>query len=106
MSNIRTLIWYFYKPIFLWNIAFSIICVVLIAIYGIKVNGFVFFFKLMGYASTIFLQNYTAKNVYMFYRNAGRSIMRMYTYTYLIDFAIYVSMLSLYLLITNELFKG
>jgi hypothetical protein len=98
MANLRTLIWYFYKPIFLWNFLFSIICVVLIAVYGTKVNSIVFFFKLMGYASATFLQSYSAKNVYMYYRNAGYSIRRMYIYTYLLDFGIYIFMLLIYLL--------
>ncbi|TSD66948.1 hypothetical protein FFF34_005980 [Inquilinus sp. KBS0705] len=97
MGNLRTLIWYFYKPILLWNLAFTLICVGLIAFYGTKVNSFVFFFKLMGYASTTFLQSYTAKNVYMYYRNAGYSIRKMYAYTYLIDFCIYVILLTAYL---------
>jgi len=97
MANLRKLIWYFYKPLFIWNFAFSLICVGFISIYGTKVNSIVLFFKLMGYASAIFLQSYTAKNVYMFYRNAGYSIRRMYTYVYLIDFAIYLAVLTLYL---------
>ncbi|RWY54094.1 hypothetical protein [Mucilaginibacter gilvus] len=99
MSDIRKLIWYFYKPIFLWNLAFSFACLWLIGINGVKVAGLVFFFKLIGYASTTYLQSYTAKNVYMYYRNAGYSIRRMYAYVYAVDIAIYSAMLATFILI-------
>ena len=106
MSNIRTLIWYFYKPLLLWNLSFSVVYLGLISAYGHKVIQYGFFFKLLGYASTTFLQSYTARNVYMYYRNAGYSIRRMYFYAYALDMFIYLLMLSLYLLISYELFKG
>ncbi len=99
MTDIRKLIWYFYKPIVVWNSAFTLACLGFIGYYGTKVAGFVLFFKVMGYASTTFLQSYTAKNVFMFYRNAGYSIRRMYSYTYAIDLAIYFITLTLLLLI-------
>ncbi|MEO7214330.1 hypothetical protein [Mucilaginibacter sp.] len=99
MSDIRKLVWYFYKPIFLWNLAFSFTCLWLVGTYGAKIAGLVLFFKLIGYASTTFLQSYTAKNVYMYYRNAGYSIRRMYAYTYGIDLAVYFAMLTILLLI-------
>lgn len=97
MADIRKLIWYFYKPILLWNLAFTLICLALVALYGTKVAGFVFFFKLIGYASTTSLQSYSAKNVYMYYRNAGYSIKRMYAYTYSLDLASYLLLLTIYL---------
>jgi hypothetical protein len=99
MAHLRTLVWYFYKPLLLWNLAFSFIYLGLIYVYGPKIIGYGFFFKLLGYASATFLQSHTAKNVYMYYRNAGYSIKRMYAYTYVADLLIYILMLSLYLLI-------
>ncbi|OOQ59438.1 hypothetical protein [Mucilaginibacter pedocola] len=97
MADIRKLIWYFYKPIFIWNAAFTLVCLGFISFYGPKVAGLVFFFKLIGFASTTYLQSYTAKNVYMYYRNAGYSIRRMYAYVYGIDLALYFALLTIYL---------
>ena len=99
MSDIRKLVWYFYKPILLWNLAFSFVCLWFIYLYRVKIAGLILFFKLIGYAATTFLQSYTAKNVYMYYRNAGYSIRRMYAYTYGIDLALYFAMLTIYLLL-------
>lgn len=99
MPDIRKLLWYFYKPILFWNSVFTLTCLGLVCYYGRKVAGFVLFFKLMGYVSTTFLQSYTAKNVYMFYRNAGYSVRRMYAYTYAIDLAIYFILLTICLLL-------
>lgn len=93
MSNIRTLTWYFYKPILAWNIGFSISAIFYILVYGPRVTGFMLFWKAIGYTSTIFLQSYSAKNVYMYYRNAGYSIKRMYTYALAVDMAIFILML-------------
>ena len=93
MSNIRTLIWYFYRPVSAWNIGFSVTAIFYIVTYGPRVTGFMFFWKAVGYASTIFLQSYSAKNVYMYYRNAGYSIKRMYTYMIAVDMAIFILML-------------
>lgn len=99
MINLRKLIWYFYRPIFIWNMAFTLMCIGLIAIYGLKVNSFVFLFKLMGYAAGTFLRSESAKQVYMYYRNAGYSVRRMYTYVYLIDFGIYGLLLTFWLIL-------
>lgn len=93
MANIRTLTRYFYKPILAWNTGFSISAIFYILTYGPRVTGFMFFWKALGYASTIFLQSYSAKNVYMYYRNAGYSIKRMYTYALAVDMAIFILML-------------
>jgi hypothetical protein len=95
MSNIRTLLKYFYKPILPWNLGFTLTAIFFIGTYGARVTGFMFFWKLIGYVSTIFLQSYTAKNVYMYYRNAGYSIKRMYVYAFAIDMAIFIIMLIL-----------
>ncbi|MBK0379091.1 hypothetical protein [Mucilaginibacter segetis] len=97
MSYLRQLLWYFYKPLFIWNLAFSLGYLEIIHIYGQKVISYGFFFKLLGYASTTYLQSYTAKNTYMYYRNAGYSIKRMYIYVYTIDIGIYIILLTLYL---------
>jgi hypothetical protein len=93
MTNIRSLIKYFYLPILPWNLGFSISAICYIFAYGPRVTGFMLFWKAVGYASTIFLQTYTAKNVYMYYRNAGYSIKRMYTYVFALDMAIFILML-------------
>jgi hypothetical protein len=106
MSNIRKLTWYFYKPLLFWNLAFSFVYLGLIVYYGTKIIGYGFYFKLLGYGSTVFLQNYTARNVYMYYRNAGYSIRRMYSYTFAIDFTIYLALLIIYLTVRHEFIKG
>ncbi|WP_165851979.1 hypothetical protein [Mucilaginibacter terrenus] len=84
----------------LWNIAFSITCLFLVSVYGVKVAGFVLFFKLLGYAATIFLQSYTAKNVYMYYRNAGISVRRMYFYVFSLDLLTYLFALAILITLT------
>ena len=93
MPHIRTLLKYFYKPILPWNLGFTLTAIFFIGTYGARVTGFMFFWKFIGYTSTIFLQSYTAKNVYMYYRNAGYSIKRMYIYAFAIDMAIFIIML-------------
>ena len=106
MANTRTLIWYFYRPVFLWNNAFSLTFAVLFMLHGYNTLPFGLFFKFLGYGSTVFLQSATAKNVYMYYRNAGHSIRRMYAYVFGIDFLIYIVLLFVSMLIRNELLKG
>jgi hypothetical protein len=95
MSKIRSLLKYFYKPILPWNLGFSLTAIFFIGFYGPRVTGFMLFWKFLGYVSTIFLQSYTAKNVYMYYRNAGYSIKRMYIYAFAVDMAIFIIMLIL-----------
>jgi len=97
MPDIRSLIRYFYLPILPWNIGFSISAIFYIVAYGPRVTGFMLFWKAAGYASTIFLQSYTAKNTYMFYRNAGYSIKRMYAYAFAVDMGIFILMLIILL---------
>lgn len=101
MPQLRRLLWYFYKPIMVWTIGFSIICMAWIVIYGLKICLFALLFKLIGYASVVLLRGEAARNGYMFYRNAGYSARQMYTYVFSLDFAALITALVIYIAIAR-----
>ena len=96
MSNIRVLTWYFYRPIYIINLLLTVICIWDVYIIGMWFIGFTFFIKLVGYAATIAYKNYFANKNYMYFRNAGYSITRMYFYAFGFDLAVYVVLIILF----------
>ncbi|MBB3969271.1 hypothetical protein [Mucilaginibacter phyllosphaerae] len=91
MANIRTLTWYFYKPIYIINLIFTLICLLDIFKIGFWFIGYTIFIKAIGYMATIAYKNYFANKTYMYFRNAGYSITRMYVYAFAFDFFSYLT---------------
>lgn len=93
MAKIYTLTWYFYKPIYIINAILTAICVWDIYAIGMWFLGYTFLIKMVGYAATIAYKNYFANKTYMFFRNAGYSITRMYFYSFGFDMLVYISLI-------------
>ena len=99
MSPNRTLVWHFYKPLLVFNLIFSLVCLKNIAVIGLWFFGFTIFIKLIGYAFTIGFKYYFSFKTNIYYNNAGYSLKKMYTYAFGFDMAIYFLMIiSLYLI--------
>lgn len=108
MANIRTLTWYFYKPICIINLILTLICLLDVYRIGIWFLGYTIFIKAIGYIATIAYKNYFANKTYMYFRNAGYSITRMYLYAFAFDFLVYLSAVIIFISIINGFayFKG
>ena len=102
MANIRTLTWYFYKPICIINLILTAICILDVYKIGMRFVGATLFIKLVGYAATIAYKNYFANKTYMYFRNAGYSITRMYFYAFGSDFVAYVAALIIFSLTIHD----
>jgi len=63
-----------------------------------------FFIKFIGYASSVGIQNYFSAKEFYYYRNAGYSIKRMYSYAFLIDLIIYAFMVYTYTVIISKIY--
>lgn len=101
MANIRTLTWYFYKPIYIINLILTLICILDVYKIGLWFLGYSIFIKAVGYIATIAYKNYFANKTYMYFRNAGYSITRMYTYAFVFDFLAYITTIILLSLTIN-----
>jgi hypothetical protein len=95
MSNIRSLTRYFYKPIYIINLTLTVICILDVYKIGMWFLGFSIFIKAMGYLATVAYKHYFANKTYMYFRNAGYSITRMYFYAFAFDFLVYVTAIIL-----------
>ena len=96
MKNFRLILFQFYKPLFLWNIIFSLVGIFDLYINDIGQLAATFFIKFTGYASCIFFQNYFSNKTYYYYRNTGFAVRSLYIYVFLFDFFIYLIMVVLY----------
>lgn len=99
MQNFRTLLYQFYRPLFLWNFIFSCSGIVFLFFNGINFVLMSFFIKLVGYASSVGVQYYFSANQYYYYRNAGYTLRKLYSYAFLADMVIYLIMVYLYSII-------
>lgn len=95
MNNTRTLVWYFYKPVMVINLIFTTICVLDLLKIGMWFIVNALIIKLVGYGGTVFYKNYFSDRSFMFYRNAGYSITRMYTYVFICDMAAFILIVAL-----------
>lgn len=95
MNNTRILVWYFYRTLIVFNLIFTTICVLDLLKIGLWFIANTIIIKSVGYAGTVFYKNYFANKTYMYYRNAGYSITRMYAYSFAVDFALYVLIVSI-----------
>jgi hypothetical protein len=99
MQNLRILLFQFYRPLFLWNMLFSIAGLFDIFLNGIGQLIATFFIKLVGYGFAIGFQYYFSNQTYFYYRNAGYAVRRLYGYTFLFDFLLYLLLVYLLMLL-------
>lgn len=100
MSYTRTLVWHFYKPLMVFNLIFTLVCLKNLTTIGLWFFGFTVFIKLIGYAGTIAYKYYFSFKTNIYYNNAGYSLKKMYTYAFGFDMAIYLAMVALFYLIS------
>ena len=99
MSNIRVLVWHFYKPLLVCNLVFSLVSIRSIVKIGFWFLGFTVFIKMVGYLVTILYKYYFSYKTNIYYLNAGYSIKKMYGYTFSLDFTIYLLMITCFYLV-------
>lgn len=88
----------FYKPLFIPNLAFSLIALRFLANNGWGTIFVSIIIKLVGYAAVLGYQYYFSPKVYFYYRNAGMPLRKVYGYTFCFDFMIYSLMMIIYYL--------
>lgn len=108
MSPNRTLVWHFYKPLLVFNLVFSFLCLLNLSYIGISFLGLSIFVKLIGYGATIAYKHYFSFKTNIYYNNAGYSLKRMYQYSFGLDMIIYLLMVALLYMIQYgaTYFKG
>jgi len=100
MSNTRTIVLQFYRPLFAVNLIFS-----LYLIYkSSEVNyGQSIFLKLCSYIFLFGYQYFTKSNTYFYFRNAGYGVRRLYMYVITLDLVLYSVLYSFIYLLHNAL---
>nr|MBB6136750.1 hypothetical protein [Mucilaginibacter sp. X5P1] len=96
MSNTRTIVLQFYRPLFAINLVFSLYLIYESSEidYGQGV-----FLKLFSYLFLFGYQYFSKSNTYFYYRNAGYSMKRLYAYVAILDLAIYSLLYSFFYLL-------
>lgn len=106
MKYLKTLVFHFYKPIIFLNLLFTLGSLYQGVVFGLAAMPIAILIKLFGYFVTVSYQYFFEPKSYFYFRNAGYSARQMYTYTFALDFLIYI-ILSLpshfihYVIITN-----
>ncbi len=90
----RTLVWHFYKPLLVFNLVFSFLCLLNLYYVGVSFIVLTIFIKLVGYAGTIAYKHYFSFKTNIYYNNAGYSLKKMYGYAFGLDMAIYLLMIA------------
>jgi hypothetical protein len=108
MSPNRTLVWQFYKPLLVFNLVFSFLCLLNLYYIGISFIGLSIFVKLIGYSGAIAYKQYFSFKTNIYYNNAGYSVKKMYQYAFGLDMGIYLLMVTSFYLIKHgaAYFKG
>ena len=94
------LLWYFYKPLFVLNVIFTLSALYIVVKYGLPAFAVAVSFKLISYTAGTTYQSLKADNAYYYFRNVGRSVRRLYLYSYLFDFVVFLLMVSFYIVIS------
>ncbi|QJD97644.1 hypothetical protein HH214_18050 [Mucilaginibacter robiniae] len=100
MRNFRILLFQFYKPLFFWNLLFSVA-----GIADLWINGFgqlvgSFIVKFVGYAASVGFQYYFSPQVYYYYHNAGYRLKNLYAGAFALDFFMYLLYVFLFYIIS------
>lgn len=106
MNRLVTLTYQFYRPIWLWNLIFSVCGVIFLIKNGFSAIGMSLLIKFTGYGSSLGYQYFMANKSYFYFRNAGYSVRRMYTYAFSVDMLIYIVLMVLYSLLPDGLLNA
>jgi hypothetical protein len=92
----------YYRILFLYNVAFTILWIAF-ALYGFgELNAVVLFWaKISGFASAAALNYYMAKQSYFYFRNAGYRMRRMIITAFLADALSFIVIFLLFTVITH-----
>jgi hypothetical protein len=102
MHQFRLLLWQFYKPLLITNLIATLCALYAIFQDGLQVLFIAVVFKLIGYITGTGYQYLTAAQLYYFYRNIGYSMRKLYTISYIIDFACFALTTFMYILIISH----
>lgn len=97
MQNLRFILFQFYKPLFFWNLLFFGAAFTGISLYGAGFLGVGLIIKALGYASSVWFQYYFSNKTHDYYRNAGYTIRKLYTYVFSFDILVYLIAVGFYL---------
>lgn len=102
MQNFRLILFQFYKPLFFWNLLFSVAAFAGITLYGTSFLGVSFIMKALGYASSVWFQYYFSNKNHYYYRNAGYLIRKLYAYVFSFDIVVYLIAVGFYLTLASS----
>ncbi|WP_462266020.1 hypothetical protein [Mucilaginibacter sp.] len=106
MTNLRLLLWVFYKPLFIINLVATSYTIKVIVADRLLSIPFLVLIKLLGYLCGTGYQYVAASHHYYFYRNAGYRIRKLYAYTYLLDFAAFTLIITATISVLNAIIKN
>ncbi|RYY33472.1 MAG: hypothetical protein EOP46_16315 [Sphingobacteriaceae bacterium] len=90
MKRLKLLVFHFYKPVIFMNLLFTFGGLYQGVVFGIAALPIAIVIKLFGYFVTVSYQYFFDQKIYFYYRNAGYSARQMYTYTFALDFLIFI----------------
>ena len=85
MHRLITLTLQYYRSILLYNIAFTVLTIVLVFFAAGANTAALIYCKVIALAGAIGLHYFSSANTFFYYRNAGVSIRRLYIYALLLD---------------------
>jgi hypothetical protein len=101
MKRLITLLLQFYSSMWMLNILFSIFGMIVIVKNGATFIGTGITLKCVGYLTCISYQYFMEGKNYFYYRNAGYSIRRLYSYVCLADMLFYFILVIAYTLLPH-----
>ena len=99
MSNVRLLIWHFYKPLLVANLLFTAVGIFDIYKIGFWFIGNAIFIKLVGYAVIVAYKYYLSNKTNLYFMNAGYGVKKMFLYAFGLDFIFFLLLASFVYLI-------
>ncbi|MDB5117344.1 MAG: hypothetical protein JWQ79_2836 [Mucilaginibacter sp.] len=86
----------YYRSLLLYNIAFSLIAVVFFFFAAMPINAHNFFVaKIIGVVCAMGLHNFSSKESYFYFRNAGYSMRKILVNALILDTLIYLALVTL-----------
>jgi hypothetical protein len=99
----------FYKLLLLYNIAFTVLALFLLVFNGAPLSATTFVSaKVIGFLSAVALHNFSSKENYFYFRNAGYGMRRMFISAFAIDISVCILLIILSKIILHAAlyFKG
>lgn len=102
-NNFLPLLWQFYKAMLWWNLLISAVCFYTISLTGAGNTGNTIIVKITAYGGMYLFQSYFYPNTWYYYRNAGCSLKKLYSWAFISDLFVYLLMVMIYLLALSVL---